>query len=205
VNEQTRVGLLLAGPGVIATITYASFIMAMLYSHKFAAAVDILRWICLGTTLQVVTWPMGFIIVAKGKQGLFFGAELAWTIVAVTLAWICVKYFGVNGAGIAFFGSYVFHLLLIYPIARRLSGFRWSTDNKETGLVFLPLIGLVFYGFYALPTSVAVVMGTLAALASGIFSIRALSALVAGDRSVQIPGPIRSLLVRFASTPSRVQ
>jgi hypothetical protein len=28
-----------------------------------------------------------------------------------------------NGAGIAFFGSYVFHGLLIYPIVSVLSGF----------------------------------------------------------------------------------
>ena len=41
---------------------------SLLYSAKFGDAVGVLRWICLGATLQVITWPMGFIIVAKGKQ-----------------------------------------------------------------------------------------------------------------------------------------
>ena len=151
VNEQTLVGVLLAGPGVLATLTFAPLVIALLYSAKFGAAVGVLRWICLGAMLQVITWPMGFIIVAKGKQGLFFFAELAWAIVAASLAWICIRSYGLNGAGIAFFGSYIFHAFLVYPIVHRLSGFQWSTENKQKGLVFLSLIGLVFGGFYVMP------------------------------------------------------
>jgi antigen flippase len=58
VNEQTRIGLLLAGPGVIATLTCAPLVLAMFYSSRFGAASGVLRWICLGVTLQVITWPM---------------------------------------------------------------------------------------------------------------------------------------------------
>ena len=65
VNEQVLIGLLLASPGVIATLTFAPTVIALFYSSKFGAAVGVLRWICLGTLLQVITWPMGFIIVAK--------------------------------------------------------------------------------------------------------------------------------------------
>src|SRR5207302_5376523 len=95
VNEQARVGLLLAGPGVIATLTFAPMVVALLYSAKFGAAVPILRWICLGALLQVISWPMGFIVVAKGKQNLFIFSEVAWAIVSFALAWGCITYFGV--------------------------------------------------------------------------------------------------------------
>jgi antigen flippase len=199
VNEQTLVGLLLAGPGVIATLTFAPLVIALFYSAKFGAAVGILRWICLGATLQVITWPMGFIIVAKGKQNLFFSADLAWTVVAVGLAWVCIGSFGVNGAGIAFFGSYVFHGLMIYPIVRWLSGFRWSRENKQTGLLFLCLIAVVFCGFYVLPTLLAGCVGTLAVILSGSYSLRALLKLISLD---QIPRPMRRLLVGFGYVPS---
>ena len=154
VNEQALVGLLLAGPGVIATLTFAPIVVALLYSAKFGAAVGVLRWICLGATLQVITWPMGFIIVAKGKPALFFVAELAWTIVAVTLAWTCVSAFRLNGAGIAFFLSYVFHGILIYPIVHRLSRFKWSTENYKTALLFFSLIAIVFVGCSSLQNCV---------------------------------------------------
>jgi PST family polysaccharide transporter len=184
VNEQAQVGLLLAGPGVIATLTFAPMVIGLLYTAKFGAAIEILRWICLGTTLQVITWPMGFIIVAKAKQNLFFGAELAWTIVSIALAWICIRSFGLNGAGIAFFGSYIFHGFLIYPIVHYLSGFRWSAENIKTGATFLSLIAMVFCGFYVLPRLLAACVGTVAAVLSGAYSIRVLQTLISLDSAV---------------------
>ena len=188
VNEQTLVGLLLAGPGVLATLTFAPLVIALLYSARFGAAVGVLRWICLGAMLQVITWPMGFIIVAKGRQGLFFLSELAWTIVAVGLAWFCVNHYGLNGAGIAFFGSYVFHVFLTYPIVRRLSGFHWSRANKVKGLIFLFLAGLVFGAFHVMPLLWAAGLGCLAAVGSTLYSLQALVTLIPVDK---LPRPLR--------------
>jgi PST family polysaccharide transporter len=192
VNEQARVGLLLAGPGVIATLTFAPAVIAALYSDKFGASVPILRWICLGATLQVITWPMGFIIVAKGRQNLFIVSEVAWAIVSFALAWVCIVRFGVSGAGIAFFGSYVFHGVLVYPIARHLSGFRWSRNNLRIGVLYVSLIAVVFGGFYLLPFWVAVSIGTIAALTSGIYSAWAFSKLVSLE---EMPRPLRRLIL----------
>jgi enterobacterial common antigen flippase len=199
VNEQTQVGFLLAGPGVLATLTFTPIVIGLFYSTKFLAAVSVLRWICLGTTLQVITWPMGFIIVAKGKQALFFATELSWTLASLGLAWVCVKFLGLNGAGIAFFGSYIFLGLLLYPIVNWLSGFRWSTANKRMGLIFLSLIKAVFCGFYVLPFLWAACLGTLATLLSGVYSVRVLVTLIPWD---QIPSPVRRLLLGFGYSPS---
>jgi enterobacterial common antigen flippase len=198
VNEQAQVSLLLAGPGVLATLTFASLVIALFYSAKFVEAVEILRWICLGMALRVITWPMGFIIVAKNRQIIFFGAELAWTVVNVGLAWLCVGYFGLNGAGIAFFGSYVFHGLLIYPIVRTLSGFRWSAANRKIGVLFLCSIALVFCSLYLLPPLWATVLGTVATALSGLYSLRALLNLLSTDR---VPQPIRRRLVWLRVEP----
>ena len=99
VNEQAQVSLLLAGPGVIATLTFAPVMIALLFSAKFHAAVPLLRWICLGATLQVITWPMGFIIVAKARQSIFFWSELAYTAVYVAAAWVGIRYFALDGVG----------------------------------------------------------------------------------------------------------
>jgi antigen flippase len=200
VNEQALVGLLLAGPGAIGTLTFAPVVISLLYSAKFAASAGILRWICLGTTLQAITWPMGFIIVAKARAGLLIFCELAWAVVSVGLAWICVTSFGLNGAGIAFFGSYIFHVFLIYPIVHRLSGFRWSRENKQTGLLYLSLIAVVFCGFFVLPLLWAASIGTFAVLLSAAHSIRVLLRLVPLD---QIPSSIRRLIVGLGFVPSR--
>jgi enterobacterial common antigen flippase len=199
VNEQARVSLLLAGPGVIATLTIAPIIIAVFYSAHFAAAVGLLRWICLGASLQVITFPIGFIILAKGLQSYFFWTELAWTAVHIGLSWICLQYFGLNGAGMAFFGSYVLHTLVIYPIVHRVSGFRWSTENKRTGLLFVTSTGLVFCGFYALPFYLAICLGTVSLVLASIYSLRVLLTLTLLD---QFPRSVRRLLVGFRLVPS---
>lgn len=177
VNEQTHVGLLLAGPGVIGSLTFAPLVVALFYSTKFAPAVEVLRWICLGTILQVVTWPMGYVIIAKARRKILVICEILWGLVSIALACICIKYFGLNGAGIAFFASYIFHGLMITVIVGRLSGFTWSRDTYRTIVFTLFFIVIVFTSFYLLPLRYSVGTGSAIFLISSIYSYRSLSAL----------------------------
>ena len=61
VNDQAHVSLLLAGPGILATLTFAPLVIALFYSTRFGGAVEVLRWICLGMAMRVITWPIGYI------------------------------------------------------------------------------------------------------------------------------------------------
>jgi PST family polysaccharide transporter len=196
VNEQVEIGLLLAGPGVLATLTFAPVAIALFYSSRFLPAVEILRWICLGTLLQVVTWPMGYIIVAKARQALFFWCEAAWAIVSLALAWVCVSHFGLKGAGIAFFGSYIFHGVLIYGVIRRLSGFRWSAENTKRCLIFFVGTAAVFVAPYLLSFNQAVALGSVATLVSAAYSVHVLLHLVPREH---LPPMLRKFLPKDAS------
>jgi enterobacterial common antigen flippase len=181
-NEQAEVGLLLAGPGVLGTLTFAPLVIQVFYSAKFGPAVEILRWICLGMMLRVATWPMGFIPVAKGARQTFFWSEFVGNTVQVGFAWLCVQRFGLSGTGIAFFGFYVFFWLLVYAIVRSMSGFRWSAANKEIGLLYGVVTGLVFVSWYYLPRPVMVVSGSGITLLAGIYSLKKLCTLVPLER-----------------------
>ena len=44
--------------------------------------------------LRVLTWPLGYVLIAKGKQALFVGADLAWTVVNVGLDLAVRAHFG---------------------------------------------------------------------------------------------------------------
>src|SRR5262249_32023875 len=115
VNGRAQISLLLAGPGVIATLTFAPVVLGIFYSRAFGEAAAILRWICMGAALQIVSWPIGFIILAEGRQSLFFWTELVFTAVHVGLAWVLVAAVGGNGARGALFLAYVFPAFLIFP------------------------------------------------------------------------------------------
>ena len=144
VNEQAHVSMLLAGPGVVATLAFAAPVLTLFYTEEFNAAAGLLRWICLGMALRVITWPIGYIIVASNRRLVFFATEFAWTVVNVSLSWLCIDRFGLDGAGIAFFASYVFHAVVVYILVGRMTGFRWSAANRRTGLVYVAAVGVVF-------------------------------------------------------------
>lgn len=195
VNEQAHVSLLLAGPGVIATLVFAPLVVSLLYSVEFGSAVETLQWICLGMALRVVTWPMGFLIVAKNRQLVFFATELAWTTVNVALSWILVARYGLVGAGVGFFLSYVFHGFMIYPIVRASSGFRWSSRNRAVMSMFAASLAVAFCGLRFLRPVEGVVLGSLVLVATSVYALREVS-LLAWEGSV--PRPFRRLLRPFA-------
>jgi PST family polysaccharide transporter len=182
VNEQAEVGLLLAGAGVAATLTFAPWVIRLFFSRDFGPAVEVLRWICLGMMLRVVSWPLGFILVARGEGAWFFWTEMVANAIQLALVWFGVQWFGVRGAGIAFFALYVVYLAGIYLVARRLTGFRWSAANRRLALSFGPGVALVFLAAQTLPQWLAMLAGALLTAILGVHSVRTLCTLIPSER-----------------------
>lgn len=72
VNDQTEIGLLLAAPGLLATLCLAPWIIRIFYTEAFLPAADLLQWFILGCLGRVVSWPLGFVMLALGKGGVVF-------------------------------------------------------------------------------------------------------------------------------------
>jgi PST family polysaccharide transporter len=194
VNEQVEVGLLMAGPGVLATLTFAPLVIQLFYSARFGPAVEVFRWICLGMILRVASWPMGFVLIAKGERKLFFWSELVSNLVNVCLVWVGVIEFGLKGTGIAFFALYVVYWIGVYLIVRRLTGFRWSAANQRVSLLFLPLVAVVFVSWYFPCHPVAMALGAIVTVLTGIYSLKTLCALVPLER---FPKPAQKMILFF--------
>ena len=194
-NEQTEVGLLLAGPGVLATFALAPAVLGVFFSSRFLAAADVLRWICLGAFLQVITWPLSYVLVAKGRIALFFGSEAAWAATSLSFAWYGIRWLGLDGAAMAFAGSYMVYGVLLLLIVGRLSSFKWSKANVRIGLLHLGLIAVVFIGSSLLPMALGIGLGVLVTALSGIHSAYKLMKLVSPSR---IPRPILRLFEKVS-------
>ena len=195
VNEQTEVSILLAGPGVLATLTLAPLVIYVFYSAAFAPAIDVLRWLSLGIMLRILSWPIGFVVIAKGAQRAFFWIEAAATLVNVGLAWLLVPVVGVSGAGLAFFGLYVWHTLIVYAVVRRMTGFRWSPVNFRSGSAFMIAAAIVFALFATLPFWTATAAGaTITAVSCALVAKRLLTLLPAAH----LPAVVRPWHGRLA-------
>jgi antigen flippase len=199
VNEQVEIGLLLAIPGVLGTLALAPAVIQLFYSPQFVAqSVPILRWICLGMVLRVISWPMGFILLAKGEGRLFLITEVVGGILQLGLMWLGLRLWHLPGTGVAFFLLYVFYAAGIYLVVRRLSGFRWSAANRRLALVFVPVTVAVFVAWYFLPTLLAGAVGLLATLGVGVYSLKTLCTMVSLNR---LPRGLVKILVRLRLAP----
>ncbi len=126
VNEQTEVATLLSAPVFIAMMAVTPWVIHLLYAASFTPAIEILRWQVLGDVLKVATWPLGFLILAAGDGKTFFLTEaLAWLVIAGLITCLAPT-MGLQITGIAYLVNYALFLPLMYWLARRRIGFRWS-------------------------------------------------------------------------------
>lgn len=129
VNEQTEVSLLLAGPLFLTMLGLAPWVVELLYSNRFAETATILRWQILGDILKVASWPLGFVILAKGDGKSYMISEFLAILVFVLFVWLGLRYFGLQATGIGFLVMYVVYLPLVHTLARLRTGFRWTRNN----------------------------------------------------------------------------
>lgn len=194
VNEQTHISLLMAGPGIIATLTLTPLVVELFYSAKFQAAADLLRWLCLGMILRVVSWPMGFIIMAKGAQNQLIISELAWGSIYLIFCVLGIQYFSLTGVGMAFFGSYAVHILINFIIVKKLSGFKFLTANLKLTLLFLAVMALVFYNFYAFNFVSAIAIGLFVTLLVSFYAVFEVLTLIPLDKIPNLGVKVLKLL-----------
>jgi PST family polysaccharide transporter len=129
VNEQSQLSTLLALPGLAAMMVFAPLIIRVFYASTFAAAVPVLRWCILGILGRVFSWPLGFVMLAKGRGRLFFATELAASAMHLGAVALFIRLWGLDGAGIAFATLYVGYTALMLLVMRYLIGAGWSTGT----------------------------------------------------------------------------
>jgi antigen flippase len=187
VNEQAEVGLLLAFPGICATLAFSPWLVPLLYSGQFGRATEVLQWQVLGVFLRVASWPMGYLLLAKGNARLYFWTEVSYNVLHVGLIWICVQMWGLPGTGVAFFCLYLYYCVLMSVVLRKLFGFAWSTPNKRLAAVAIPTVAFVFLCPMVFPPPWDVIAPTAATAFAGIHSLRMLLSLPGRER---LPGSV---------------
>lgn len=178
INAQVEIGLLLAVPGILAVLALGPFLLSLLYSPQFSPAFAILRWQALGTFLRVISWPVAYIMLAKGKGKWFFWSELVTNLVYLSAAAVCVSWWGLPGIGVAFFVMYIFYTGLMTLVARRLIGFRWAKRNLHLARIFLPITLAAILASYLLSPVLSAVIGLTLSLGVGTYTFKSLYGLI---------------------------
>lgn len=194
VNEQAQVAILLAGPVLVAMLALAPWVIRLLYTEEFVPAVSILRWQILGDVLRILSWPMGFIILACGKGTVFMVKEAAVMGVFVAATWVMLPFIGLEATGVAFFAMYAVNVPILFLITRSLIGFTWNRQVKIDGLLLVVIAFTVATvgNFGDIPGAV---LGVIAALLMGLRSSIKLAQMA------ELGGPLGRFLARLGNSP----
>ena len=169
VNEQSEIATLLSAPVFIAMMALAPWALRLLYTASFGPAVEVLRWQVLADVLKVTSWPLGFVILAVGDGKSFFWSESSsWFVTAAFVGWF-VPVMGFRATGIASLVCYAFYLPVVYWLARRRIGFRWSGSAFRAILITFAICAGV--GIAAVITKWGILLGCLVAAGYGVFAV----------------------------------
>lgn len=144
VNEQIEMGVLMATPGVLGIVALAPWALETLYSSDFIAATSVIRWMILGVFIQILTWPVGTIILAKGRKQIFMGSQVLSMVLDLTFLALLLPLFGLEGIGIGSACGRFIYGAFILGVGTRVLGFMFNRRALfTTGLASLVVVGAI--------------------------------------------------------------
>lgn len=185
-NEQTEIGILLALPGLMGTMAFAPWIMHLFYSAKFVSGSALLPWLALGIFGQVISWPLGFALVAKGASGWYLAVESFASFLRVFLSILLLKWIGLLGPVLAIPLLYLVHTTILLWVCRRLTGFQWSVASLKllTMSAVTIITGLAVQNWVRGYSGLAA--GAMLTLVAGLFCVRGLAARLGSSHRVVV-------------------
>lgn len=184
VNEQTEIGLLLALPGLLATMALAPWILQIFYTREFLSAVELLQWFNLGCLGRVISWPLGFVMLALNKGWWFLLTETSFNFVHVALIALGLQLYGIEGVAIAFVVMYVGYIAAVLLVSRHLIGFKWSAECTRIGLLSLPALGVIFIASRLASLWPATWIGFSLTLIASVLCLRGLATRVGSEHRI---------------------
>ena len=174
INQQAEVAILILAPILAVFLIFINWVIILLYSNRFLPVVNMIHWAALGIFFKAASWPIAYLIIAKGDSRTFFLSELAVHIYMLGFNILGYLWGGLEGLGISYLLGYFFYLLQVFVIVQRKYSFSFlKTFAKISGIQFL--LGLsCFMTSRFLDSPYLYVAGSVIIMASAYYSYREL-------------------------------
>ena len=138
VNRQMEVSLLIISPMLTALIVFLPVLIPLMFSNEFMPVIAMAQVSALAMFFKVLTLPVAYITLARGKSLVYLFLETSYFVVFVLLIIYGYEHWGLIGTGIAITVAHVFDYIMINGVAYWLYGY------KMYGAIHI-LIGLLAY------------------------------------------------------------
>jgi O-antigen/teichoic acid export membrane protein len=122
VEQQAIIALLLLMPVIVIFLIFSPFVIKLLFSNKFVEITQMVNFAIMGTYFRAVSWSIGFILFAKGESKLLIKTGFGFNTIFLINNILGYYLYGLTGLGFSFIVNYLFHLIVMFYIAK----FRYS-------------------------------------------------------------------------------
>lgn len=114
INQQAEIGILILAPILTVFLIFINWIVIILYSTKFIQVNGMIQWAALGMYFKVISWCIGYLLLAKAATKVYFWTELTANSYTLILNILGYKLLGLEGLGISYLLGYLLYLVQIY-------------------------------------------------------------------------------------------
>jgi len=141
-EKQIQAGLLLGAPLVMALLALGRFSLHLLYARSFDAAIPLLSWMTWGVFVRLMTWPLGFWLLARGSSRMVIALEAIGALFATVLPALLMGRFGLTAAAAAFAISSVLYGFSVAVVFRIRSGGWFGRDLHVWACIMAAFLAL---------------------------------------------------------------
>lgn len=142
VNDQIEIGLLIITPAITILYLVSPFLIEILYTKSFLGVLLIFRAALFAVIMKAIIWPLAFIILAKGKNRLYFKQELLGDTLNIVLTIVLYHFLGLIGIGFASLIQFIICGFYIYLVLKNNFEFGFRKDTFKI-MISSCLIGLL--------------------------------------------------------------
>lgn len=166
IRDQTEMAVLLASPILVAVSSLAPWLLKLAFSAHFVAAAPAVTCLALGCLLRIVSWPLGFALLAEGRPLAILAYEVTFSALSVGLAWGGLMFGGLVGAAASFALLYLLYWVAMSCLISSRVGFLPSRS----------LLGMILGAavLVALGNWMHIYIGLFVSLATALYCARSL-------------------------------
>ena len=174
INQQAIIAILILAPIVTFFLVFINIVVIVLYSNKFVAINEMIRWSSLGIYFKAASWAIAFILLSKGASKIYFWNELTSNTYIFVFNIVGYRLAGLTGLGISFLVGYLIYFVQVFIVAR--TKYKFTFDKEFYQIAGLQIIlGLICFGVTKILTPPwTYIIGVALIMTSAVFSFREL-------------------------------
>jgi O-antigen/teichoic acid export membrane protein len=159
----------IAMPMIVLCIAFAPQAIALLYSERFLASAELLRWLLVGDFLKATAWVFAYLVIAVPHGRMLLAADLGWNLAFLSAVWFLVD----RGTPLAAIGAvyasvYAVYLALFWFYARKRHAFRARGGLALAWWACFALVAVTAACAAAARNDIAMAMVPVAAIAAAL-------------------------------------